>query len=368
MEIVQEIGSYVGFAAVVGLAVLAGLYFSQARDVKRLREWAGRAPEDVQLDPELAAREATAPAQGAVTPKPAVPKPAAKPVTAAGKAAPAAAGAATAAGKQAPPVPGGAPAPATAGAAKQPVPATAQGATATAGKAPGGPTAGGGTAAPPKPGAGTPGAQQAPAPAGAPPPPPKIPRPGAPGSPPTLPPRRPTTQTRIVPPYDSSDKPRRSRFGSLLAHPRNLVLAILGVLVIGGGVAYGALQLTGEEEPASEQAAGDGGGGKDGGKAAPVDPSTVTVSVLNGTTIPGLAAQVGDEIERKGFQLGNVTNSAEQGARAESVVLFAPGSEREAIAAGRRLKISQREPINPESQALGGDATVVVVVGADQTQ
>ena len=45
MEIIQEIGSYAGLAAVVGLAVLSALYFSQARDVKRLREWAGRAPE-----------------------------------------------------------------------------------------------------------------------------------------------------------------------------------------------------------------------------------------------------------------------------------------------------------------------------------
>jgi LytR cell envelope-related transcriptional attenuator len=45
MHHVQEIGSYAGFAAIVGLAVLSALYFSQARDVKRLREWAGRAPE-----------------------------------------------------------------------------------------------------------------------------------------------------------------------------------------------------------------------------------------------------------------------------------------------------------------------------------
>ena len=45
MEIIQEIGSYAGFAAVLGLAVLSALYFSQARDVKRLREWAGRAPD-----------------------------------------------------------------------------------------------------------------------------------------------------------------------------------------------------------------------------------------------------------------------------------------------------------------------------------
>ena len=45
MEIIQEIGSYAGLAAIVGLAVLSALYFSQARDVRRLRDWAGRAPE-----------------------------------------------------------------------------------------------------------------------------------------------------------------------------------------------------------------------------------------------------------------------------------------------------------------------------------
>ena len=41
----------------LGLAVLSALYFSQARDVKRLREWAGRAPE---RDAEARARVAAA--------------------------------------------------------------------------------------------------------------------------------------------------------------------------------------------------------------------------------------------------------------------------------------------------------------------
>nr|MBA3327447.1 hypothetical protein [Solirubrobacterales bacterium] len=42
---VEKLGAYAGIAAVVGLAVLVLLYFSQAREVKRLREWAGRGPE-----------------------------------------------------------------------------------------------------------------------------------------------------------------------------------------------------------------------------------------------------------------------------------------------------------------------------------
>src|SRR5580765_434129 len=41
----QEYGSYAGFASILGLAILSLLYFAQAREVKRLRDWAGRAPE-----------------------------------------------------------------------------------------------------------------------------------------------------------------------------------------------------------------------------------------------------------------------------------------------------------------------------------
>src|SRR3954453_9491541 len=44
-HVVEQAGSLAGFAAVIGLAVLSALYFSQARDLRRLREWAGRAPE-----------------------------------------------------------------------------------------------------------------------------------------------------------------------------------------------------------------------------------------------------------------------------------------------------------------------------------
>ena len=89
--------------------------------------------------------------------------------------------------------------------------------------------------------------------------------------------------------------------------------------------------------------------------------------MLNGTTVPGLARQIGDTVERQGFQLGTITNFIDQ-QRAESVVLYAPGAEREAADVGRRLKIAQREPIDAESQGQAGDATVVVVAGADKTR
>src|SRR4051812_50054148 len=50
---VEKYGAYVGVASFLGLAVLSLLYFAQAREVRRLRDWAGRAPERAQ---ELEAR------------------------------------------------------------------------------------------------------------------------------------------------------------------------------------------------------------------------------------------------------------------------------------------------------------------------
>ena len=48
MHVIESIGPLLGIAAFLGLAVLAFLLFQQSRDIRRLREWAGRAPERAQ--------------------------------------------------------------------------------------------------------------------------------------------------------------------------------------------------------------------------------------------------------------------------------------------------------------------------------
>ena len=45
LKLIEHIGSFAGLAAFLGLAVFALLSFSQGRDIRRLREWAGSAPE-----------------------------------------------------------------------------------------------------------------------------------------------------------------------------------------------------------------------------------------------------------------------------------------------------------------------------------
>jgi hypothetical protein len=263
LAIVQEIGALAGWAAVVGLALLSALHFSHARDVKRLREWAGRAP------------ERSAPGVTAVPGHAAAGSPPARPQTAA-----------TASGAPSP---------------QQP-----------------------------------------------------IARPAA---------SRAVPQQTVVGPPRAS-RPWYSRIGT-----RSVAVALVGLLVLGGAATYGIAQLTGDD------------GGDNSGKAqanndnrlpnkpkrdgAPVTPGNVTVAVLNGTTVPGLAAALRDQIAATGFRKGMIGVFSDQ-QLVESVVQYAPGHQAEAEAVGRTVGISQREPITVNSRALAGDATVIVIAGADK--
>jgi hypothetical protein len=62
VELIKEIGAFAGLAAFLGLAVLALLSFTHGRDIRRLREWAGSAPE---RDTELKESTSAAAAQKA---------------------------------------------------------------------------------------------------------------------------------------------------------------------------------------------------------------------------------------------------------------------------------------------------------------
>jgi hypothetical protein len=234
MAIVQEIGAAAGLAAVVGLVVLSALYVLHAREVRRLREWAGRAPEG--LGPGVA-------------------------------------------------VPGRA--------ARVPPPAQPQTATSASGA-------------------------------------------------PAL----------------------YSRIGS-----RYVAVALVGLLVFGCAAAYGVTQLTGGDggdHSANAQANNHNGmPNKSQRNGAAVKPGNVTVAVLNGTTVPGLAAALRDQIAAAGFKKGTINDFSDQ-QLAESVVQYAPGHQAEAKAVSRTVGISLREPVTANSRALAGDATVIVIAGADK--
>lgn len=250
MELIKEIAAFAGLAAFLGLAVLTLLSFTQGRDIRRLREWAGSAPE---RDAELKDSTSATAAQRAEELR------------------------------------------------KQEEAHTAE--------------------------------QRAVA----------------------LREERRKRREEGLPEYTRGERIRESfsNAGARLAEPLWLIGIFLVVVVIGGGVAYAVIS------------GGDDGQGKGAmsAKATMPQPSEIEVTVLNGTAVPGLAAQYGDMVERKGFQLGAVTNSSSS--FVDSVVMFERGHAPEARRVAKELEISQVRLMTTDIATVSAGAPVAVVIGED---
>ena len=330
MHLIQEIGSYAGLAAIPGIAVLSALYFSQARDVRRLREWAGRAPERA-AEQAMGGRVAAQPQRPAVA--------AVKPATGNGADA-------QQTGERTAAKPGAL------------TPAAVASAAAGATKPPPGRT---GAATVPRP--------AVPAAAGA--------RPaGAAGGPPRQIPRMPAAAA--IRPAARQPDPWYRRLAGRLPAGRYVALIVAGALVLGGGAAYGITQLASSDNGSKGASAGKASDlgptskGKSSskkskaGSAPAIDPSKVTVTVVNGTTIPNLARDTADKLSKAGFQIGNKVTGTGSLAAAESVVEYRPGAETEAKYVAAKLHITQTQPADPDAIAQAGPAQAIVVLGADQ--
>jgi hypothetical protein len=237
VDLVERVGAYAGLAAFFGLAILALLYFSQARDVRRLREWAGRAPERA---------TETAAAQHYLPPTP------------------------------------------------------------------------------------------------------------------------------IEEMARRQRRPLRERLKRIHVPQARYLALVAGGVVILAGAGLAAFQLVGDDGQAGsggqskKQQAHTGGGEKSTPAAANIRPADVTVAVLNGTTIAGLAAQVGEEATADGFTLGTVTNAARTD-QTKSQVLYRKGQKAAADLVANRLGIRSTAAVDALSAELAGSFDVVVLVGADRS-
>jgi hypothetical protein len=161
-------------------------------------------------------------------------------------------------------------------------------------------------------------------------------------------------------PEQSLGERLRGRFsgaGETASRPTTLIALFVVVLAVVGGIAY--LLVGG-----SDDGAGGGGGAKQ--AAAKVKPAEIEVSVLNGTSVPGLAASFGEKVEDKGFSRGAVTNSSSS--FAESVVMFRRGHKMEAQKVGKQLGIPKLQLMSGEIESVSAGADVAVVVGEDNAE
>ncbi|HWO83758.1 MAG TPA: LytR C-terminal domain-containing protein [Solirubrobacterales bacterium] len=150
---------------------------------------------------------------------------------------------------------------------------------------------------------------------------------------------------------------RFSGVGETASRPSSLVALFVVLLALVGGGAY--LLLSGGDEEGS-------GGGNAKQAAAKVKPSEIEVTVLNGTSVVGLAATYGDEVESKGFDLGAVTNSS--ASFEQSVVMFKRGHKPEARKVAKQLGIGKVQLMSGEIEAASAGADVALIVGEDNAE
>jgi hypothetical protein len=413
-DLVQQIGSYAGYGSIIGLGILALLYFTQAREVKRLREWAGRAPERAA---ELEER-VQADAQKRVVAQPI------SPASAAGaQAAEARAQAATAAvyasiGAQPPgapsppgqlartvPAPGSVPAAAAPGS----VPA------APASTAPTAPTASSATQTPPATAAPTP--TPAPAPGASPVGRPIVtatpaPSPSTPAAaasiaaasrtistpngstnqdtaesaaarPEPLPEPPPAPPSPFTDDDDSSGGPfglSPGRVGMIVGGAvASVVVAVVLMLVLTGDDNTATPQNNIGDTPAAQvpsggsdpESAGSGSGSGSGSSSSALSSAerrATDIAVLNGTTQTGLARAVANKIQEDGFTIVGVDTNADQSVPT-TIVSYTGDNEPAALAVAKVMGIDKGSVQAADANAAAAaSADVIVIVGSDQIE
>lgn len=396
---VEKYGAYVGLAAFLGLAVLSLLYFAQARELKRLRDWAGRAPERAQ---ELEARVVAQAEEARREPAVAVAEPVAAPASGNGAIPmgprPAVAIAALAAQAQAAPATVEAPAveeekevaPVAVGGAAPPEPPAEAAAADEPEPEPEEPEADEEEAEPDEPepepvqsGNGKPAEPPTQIPRATPRPQPRqAPAPEPAPAPVAAAPLRASTPSRTIPPRRGAGQPPReggSRAG---------LYTLIGVVVLAVAILVPVyfMVLAGDDDPAPQPnpiaepegtttTGGDGGGA--GAATAEARPEKVVV-VLNGTPVDGLASGERDKLINAGYSedqgMIRTANNADQQCQ-DSVVFYGDQERRQARDVARLLDITRTEEIDEETQALadGSDQTgslpanVVALLCADKS-
>jgi hypothetical protein len=150
------------------------------------------------------------------------------------------------------------------------------------------------------------------------------------------------------------------------------VLLVIGV-VVGGVIVIRNINHSSSQHTSSAAAAQSAVASRRTSHSVVIKPSTVTVSVLNGTDQSGLAGRVSSKLSAIGFKKGAVTNASDQ-THTTTVVQYVPHAKNDALAVAKSLKLA-RTSVQPLDQATeqiacppaSGPCTsaVVVTVGRD---
>jgi len=147
--------------------------------------------------------------------------------------------------------------------------------------------------------------------------------------------------------------PRWHRFWGWVGQPRVLALIALGAVILGVGGIFG-----------SERLLNDNGETTTTSKPGAIVPQSVTVAVLNGTSVQGLAGKVATDVQVNDFSLGDVGTSTKE--YDQTVVMYESGQKKAAGKVARALGVKPVQPIDAATQKEAGGADVVVIAGRDR--
>jgi len=132
--------------------------------------------------------------------------------------------------------------------------------------------------------------------------------------------------------------------------PRHPLVISIAAILLAGAVFYGVAHFL---------RAGD-----DGKSPQRLDPSTVSVVILNASSSSGLAGEVSDDLGNREFDV--IGTSVANGGSGKSVVRYSAGAEREARLVAKVLAIKSTKPFDTEAKAAANNqADVVAFVGDD---
>jgi hypothetical protein len=104
-------------------------------------------------------------------------------------------------------------------------------------------------------------------------------------------------------------------------------------------------------------------------QTTPVTPQPpLSLAVLNGTTVTGLARAAADELTSRGYDEPNVvTNDTNNQSRARTMIYFERGHRADALGVASCLQIDSDRvaPMDANGRALSDRAQVAVFLGAD---
>jgi LytR cell envelope-related transcriptional attenuator len=171
--------------------------------------------------------------------------------------------------------------------------------------------------------------------------------------------KQPTTSERPALEQITSEReallphPRWHRFWGWVGQPRMLAVIAVGAVLLGVAGIFGSDRLLNNDGQTTAAR-----------KPGAIVPQNVTVAVLNGTSVPGLAAKVASDVQVNDFSLGDIGNTRKE--YDQTVVMYEKGQKQAADKVARALGVKPVQPIDAQTQREAGGADVAVIAGKDR--